>query len=97
MRSILKLEGYRGLYKGLSPALLANGVSWGGYFLFYEHAKNRWVFFFFYFFSVGGGYSVRLRVPCVVWGRLPLAFQLKPLIHNTNAASSRSRRARRGR
>lgn len=41
MSAIAKLEGYRGLYKGLSPALLANGVSWGGYFLFYEHAKNR--------------------------------------------------------
>lgn len=41
MRAILRLEGYRGLYKGLSSALLANGVSWGGYFLFYEHAKNR--------------------------------------------------------
>lgn len=41
MRAILRLEGYQGLYKGLSPALLANGVSWGGYFLFYEHAKNR--------------------------------------------------------
>lgn len=43
MRTILKLEGFRGLYKGLTPALLANGVSWGGYFLFYEHAKNRCV------------------------------------------------------
>lgn len=43
MRTILKLEGYRGLYKGLTPALLANGVSWGGYFLFYEHAKNRYL------------------------------------------------------
>jgi hypothetical protein len=41
MRTIAQLEGFRGLYKGLSPALLANGVSWGGYFLFYEHAKNR--------------------------------------------------------
>ena len=43
MRHVVKTEGYRGLYKGLSPALLANGVSWGGYFLFYEHAKNRCV------------------------------------------------------
>lgn len=43
MQSIVQQEGYRGLYKGLTPALLANGVSWGGYFLFYEHAKNRYL------------------------------------------------------
>lgn len=41
LRAINKVEGFRGLYKGLSPALVANGVSWGGYFLLYEHAKNR--------------------------------------------------------
>jgi solute carrier family 25 folate transporter 32 len=43
LQSIVQQEGYRGLYKGLTPALLANGVSWGGYFLFYEHAKNRYL------------------------------------------------------
>lgn len=43
LRTVVGQEGYRGLYKGLSPALIANGVSWGGYFLFYEHAKNRYL------------------------------------------------------
>jgi len=43
MQSIVQQEGYRGLYKGLTPALLANGLSWGGYFYFYEHAKNRYL------------------------------------------------------
>jgi hypothetical protein len=41
LRTVWTKEGSRGLYKGLSPALVANGVSWGGYFWFYEHAKNR--------------------------------------------------------
>jgi hypothetical protein len=41
MRTVVAQEGLAGLYKGLSPALLANGVSWGGYFLFYEKAKAR--------------------------------------------------------
>jgi hypothetical protein len=37
----VRKEGVPGLYKGLTPALVANGISWGGYFLFYENAKNR--------------------------------------------------------
>lgn len=38
---IARVEGYRGLYSGLSPALLGNAMAWGGYFYFYEHAKRR--------------------------------------------------------
>ena len=40
-RAVLSNEGVRGLYKGLTPAVLAAGGSWGGYFYFYEHSKNR--------------------------------------------------------
>ncbi|KAH9259301.1 hypothetical protein BASA81_002344 [Batrachochytrium salamandrivorans] len=34
-----RTEGIRSLYMGLTPALVANGVSWGSYFFFYEKAK----------------------------------------------------------
>ena len=40
-RSVLTNEGVKGLYKGLTPAVLAAAGSWGGYFYFYEHSKNR--------------------------------------------------------
>ena len=35
--SLLK---YRALYSGLSPSLLGNGLSWGGYFFVYDGAKK---------------------------------------------------------
>ena len=38
-REILLREGFRGLYAGLVPAVLAASASWGGYFYFYEHIK----------------------------------------------------------
>ena len=41
MRNIVQREGVRGLYQGLGPALLGNTVTWGGYFFFYEAAKQR--------------------------------------------------------
>ena len=31
----------RGLYNGLAPSLMGNGVSWGGYFYVYENVKAR--------------------------------------------------------
>ena len=38
---VLKVEGVTGLYKGLTPAVLASCGSWGGYFYLYELAKKR--------------------------------------------------------
>ena len=40
---IVENEGVKGLYRGLSPAVIASGLSWGGYFFFYENSKNRMV------------------------------------------------------
>jgi len=37
---IIKTEGFRSLYLGLTPALVANAASWGLYFFFYEEAKQ---------------------------------------------------------
>jgi len=34
-------EGARGFYRGLAPALVGSGASWGLYFFFYEAAKRR--------------------------------------------------------
>jgi len=39
-RSIRTNEGLRGMYSGLTPAVIASAVSWGGYFFFYEAAKE---------------------------------------------------------
>jgi len=41
IKTIAKLEGFRALYQGLFPAVLASSLSWGGYFFFYESAKER--------------------------------------------------------
>jgi len=38
---VVKTEGVAGLYKGLTPAVLASCGSWGGYFYLYEMAKRR--------------------------------------------------------
>ena len=40
-RAVIRNEGFRGLYQGMSPALLAASGSWGGYFFFYEQSKAR--------------------------------------------------------
>ena len=40
-RVVLREEGFRGLYQGMTPALLAAAGSWGGYFYFYESSKTR--------------------------------------------------------
>eukprot|EP00518_Triparma_eleuthera_P016030 CAMPEP_0197547628 /NCGR_PEP_ID=MMETSP1320-20131121/1942_1 /TAXON_ID=91990 /ORGANISM="Bolidomonas sp., Strain RCC2347" /LENGTH=323 /DNA_ID=CAMNT_0043107471 /DNA_START=157 /DNA_END=1125 /DNA_ORIENTATION=- len=47
LRTIMNLSGgrgfmkLRGLYNGLGPSLVGNGVSWGGYFYVYENVKSR--------------------------------------------------------
>ncbi|XP_031846401.1 solute carrier family 25 member 32 [Nomia melanderi] len=41
-RQILKTEGMRGLYKGVTPNVLGSGGSWGCYFLVYNTIKG-WI------------------------------------------------------
>jgi len=41
IKSVLRNEGYGGLYKGITPAVMAATGSWGGYFYFYEKSKKR--------------------------------------------------------
>mmetsp|Transcript_36468 Transcript_36468/g.79401 ORF Transcript_36468/g.79401 Transcript_36468/m.79401 type:complete len:425 (+) Transcript_36468:98-1372(+) len=41
LRNVVKYEGVLGLYQGLSPALVASAVSWGGYFFLYEGMKKQ--------------------------------------------------------
>ena len=36
MTSIVRSEGVRGLYRGVTPNILTAGSSWGSYFLFYQ-------------------------------------------------------------
>ena len=38
---VLRNEGVKGLYQGMSPALVGASGSWGGYFYFYEQSKER--------------------------------------------------------
>lgn len=38
---VLRAEGVRALFSGLSPALLGSTMSWGGFFYFYERFKPR--------------------------------------------------------
>lgn len=39
--TITRTESWRGLYKGMFPALLGSAASWGSYFFFYEKLKTR--------------------------------------------------------
>lgn len=39
LSSIVREEGFRALYKGLTPAMLGSSVSWGLYLHLYERAK----------------------------------------------------------
>lgn len=41
-RAIMREEGWRALFSGITPALIASSMSWGGFFFFYELAKPRW-------------------------------------------------------
>eukprot|EP01083_Nonionella_stella_P098105 275785_1 len=43
MRGVIRHEGLRGLYQGLTPALIGNSASWGGYFFFYERMKKEMI------------------------------------------------------
>lgn len=43
LRRALRAEGVRGLYRGLGPALVGSGVSWGGYFWLYESIRTAMV------------------------------------------------------
>lgn len=42
LRTIVRVEGWRGLYSGLLPSAIGSSVSWGLYFFAYNHAKERW-------------------------------------------------------
>ncbi|XP_021949231.1 mitochondrial folate transporter/carrier [Folsomia candida] len=41
-KSILKDEGFRGLYRGVTPNVWGAGSAWGLYFLFYNSLKSWW-------------------------------------------------------
>jgi solute carrier family 25 folate transporter 32 len=41
LRSVIRHEGFLGLYQGLFPAVIASSGSWGGYFFLYEFFKGR--------------------------------------------------------
>jgi len=41
MLDIIKTDGYKGLYQGLSPNLIGNTVSWGIYFSIYSIKKDQ--------------------------------------------------------
>lgn len=41
IQDIVKTEGIRGLYRGVSPNMLGSGASWGLYLFFYRTMKNR--------------------------------------------------------
>jgi len=43
LRGVIRHEGLRGLYQGLTPALIGNSASWGGYFFFYERMKKEMI------------------------------------------------------
>src|SRR5210317_729672 len=40
IRGILRFEGVRGLYQGMTPAVIGSAVSWGGFFFVYENFKK---------------------------------------------------------
>ncbi|MBW0504228.1 hypothetical protein O181_043943 [Austropuccinia psidii MF-1] len=41
LKEILKQDGFKGLYRGLSPNLIGNASSWGFYFLWYSIFKKK--------------------------------------------------------
>lgn len=40
IRGIVRFEGVRGLYQGMTPAVIGSAVSWGGFFFVYENVKK---------------------------------------------------------
>lgn len=40
LKTIYKVEGFKGLYRGVTPNLCGAGASWGLYFFFYNSIKN---------------------------------------------------------
>jgi len=40
MKSVVKYEGWKGLYGGVGVGIVGSGVTWGGYFFFYERVKK---------------------------------------------------------
>jgi solute carrier family 25 folate transporter 32 len=40
---VIKHEGYLGLYKGLTPAVIGSAASWGGFFILYEELKRQFL------------------------------------------------------
>ena len=38
---MLGSEGVQGFYRGMTPAVVASSIAWGGYFYFYEISKGR--------------------------------------------------------
>jgi solute carrier family 25 folate transporter 32 len=41
VRGVINHEGYLGLYKGLTPAVIGSAASWGGFFIIYEELKRQ--------------------------------------------------------
>jgi len=41
IRGVIRNEGYLGLYRGLTPAVIGSAASWGGFFILYEEIKGR--------------------------------------------------------
>ena len=39
VKGVIQHEGYHGLYRGLTPALIGSAASWGGFFIIYEELK----------------------------------------------------------
>jgi hypothetical protein len=43
VKGVIRHEGYLGLYRGLSPAIIGSAASYGGFFFLYEDIKGRMV------------------------------------------------------
>ena len=41
VRGLIRHEGYIGLYRGLTPAVIGSALSWGGFFIIYEEIKHK--------------------------------------------------------
>ncbi|KAL7461327.1 hypothetical protein ACHAXS_001748, partial [Conticribra weissflogii] len=41
IRGVIRNEGYLGLYRGLTPAVIGSAASWGGFFILYEEIKGQ--------------------------------------------------------